>query len=426
MRADYPTVSVKERSPGVWRIRVAIPKSRPVWRTFHGTGEGAQAKALQLAASYERNGVPTGSPTTKLAKFLHDKITLQEHALTQGTVERYRRLIRLYICPDTEAELVKLEARDRDQWRLARLSLGQLTAADAAAFQRRLKERTLHRDRHQPTEGRRELGAVTVSTVMHLIRAGLADAVRQGIIERNPWDAVPLIRVRAARVATPPAIRAFAMLRLHLGTAPKGHGETAADAFRRQRLAMLFSLACHTGARRGELLACCWRHVDWEPGAGLLHIDGSLDDTDASQLTVKEPKTRSGRRHVSLDDTMLAELKAWRAQLAPAVLAAGRDIAFLPILPGDPAAASYWPPAAASQAARRVMHQYGLKGSLHSVRHANATQLMAAGVSPANVAGRLGHSSAGVTLRLYDHAMPEHDRQMAGIIAAAMAGRGKA
>ena len=45
-----------------------------------------------------------------------------------------------------------------------------------------------------------------------------------------------------------------------------------------------------------------------------------------------------------------------------------------------------------------------------------ATQLLANGVSIAEVAKRLGHSKVSHTLNLYSHALPDYDKEIPGIL----------
>ena len=65
----------------------------------------------------------------------------------------------------------------------------------------------------------------------------------------------------------------------------------------------------------------------------------------------------------------------------------------------------------------RVRDSLGLDGvRLHDLRHFTATQLIGAGVDVRTVAGRLGHSDASVTLRVYSHVIEERDRAAAVIM----------
>ena len=54
--------------------------------------------------------------------------------------------------------------------------------------------------------------------------------------------------------------------------------------------------------------------------------------------------------------------------------------------------------------------------NFHVLRHTMATQLLANGVSIAEVAKRLGHSKISHTLNLYSHAVPNYDEGIPDII----------
>ena len=59
--------------------------------------------------------------------------------------------------------------------------------------------------------------------------------------------------------------------------------------------------------------------------------------------------------------------------------------------------------------------------NFHVLRHTMATQLLANGVSIAEVAKRLGHSKISHTLNLYSHAVPNYDEGIPDIISKAYA-----
>jgi integrase len=56
----------------------------------------------------------------------------------------------------------------------------------------------------------------------------------------------------------------------------------------------------------------------------------------------------------------------------------------------------------------------------HDLRHFSVTTLIAAGVDIRTVAERHGHARATMTLDLYAHALPERDREAAGILGRAL------
>ena len=56
----------------------------------------------------------------------------------------------------------------------------------------------------------------------------------------------------------------------------------------------------------------------------------------------------------------------------------------------------------------------------HDLRHGHATHLLASGVHPKIAQERLGHSTIGITLNLYSHAMPDMQEDAAARVDAAM------
>jgi len=67
----------------------------------------------------------------------------------------------------------------------------------------------------------------------------------------------------------------------------------------------------------------------------------------------------------------------------------------------------------------RLAKRLGIETTLHALRHYSATELIAAGVDPRTVAGRLGHAGGGATtLRVYSAWVAEADQRAAAALAA--------
>ena len=58
---------------------------------------------------------------------------------------------------------------------------------------------------------------------------------------------------------------------------------------------------------------------------------------------------------------------------------------------------------------------------VHGLRHTAASWMIAQGVSPKVVAEHLGHSNVSITLGMYTHVLPAHDRAAAEAFAQALA-----
>ena len=75
---------------------------------------------------------------------------------------------------------------------------------------------------------------------------------------------------------------------------------------------------------------------------------------------------------------------------------------------------NYRKPDSVSWTACDIAHRAGLKGvGLHALRHTHASTLLSAGVPIANVAKRLGHRDAYTTAKIYQHALPDTDQDVA-------------
>src|SRR5262249_61485610 len=88
---------------------------------------------------------------------------------------------------------------------------------------------------------------------------------------------------------------------------------TGPEALRAKAPYSIVALALATGLRRGELLALRWSDVDLDGGA--LRVEQALEETTRGGLVFKSPKTRHGRRTVTLPPSTVAMLREhWKAQ----------------------------------------------------------------------------------------------------------------
>ena len=222
------------------------------------------------------------------------------------------------------------------------------------------------------------------------LRNALGQALRWGLIGRNPCDAVEKPRASRPTMRVLDAKEVAALLK----------------AARGDRLEALYILALSTGLRRGELFGLRWEDVDFEARAllvrrTLVELNGKLD--------VSEPKTAKGRRRVDLPDAAVSALRAHRKRM----------------LADEDCAASMWifcdsdgGPLRGSNVARRSFAPLLTAAKLphirfHDLRHTAATLLLAAGVHPKVVQERLGHAQIGMTLDVYSHSLPTMQRDAA-------------
>jgi integrase len=156
--------------------------------------------------------------------------------------------------------------------------------------------------------------------------------------------------------------------------------------------------------RRGEFLVTRWTDLDLQEGK--LSVRQALQQTKVGGISVKQPKTRKGRRVIALPKFVVEALKRHRAQQARLRLQAGAAYKDHDLVcarwDGTPRS-----PAGFSRAFRDLLNDLDLpKVRLHDLRHSHATQLLRQNVHPKIVSERLGHSTVGITLDTYSHVIP--------------------
>lgn len=241
------------------------------------------------------------------------------------------------------------------------------------------------------------LSPKTVRNVAGVLHKALSDAVRVGKLSANPATGVDLPTWKRPELTVWDEREAATFL---------AYVEQAGDP-----LAAVWRLMLATGLRRGELLGLYWEDVDL--------LNASLDVVRSRSVKGEDtPKTRKGRRTISLDvDTVNALARMKDAQEAAAVRIGAWTSKYVATdLDGRP----IWPQTFTRRfqaAARRA----GLPvPRLHDGRHTAATLALQAGVPIHVVAGRLGHEHVSTTLDVYSAYLPAADRDAAKRIGAVL------
>jgi integrase len=196
---------------------------------------------------------------------------------------------------------------------------------------------------------------------------------------------------------------------------------TLLDRLHDRPLYLIASLGLSTGMRRNEMLALRWRDVDLD-GARLTVMQ-ALEQTKAHGIRIKAPKTKHGKRTISLPAHVVTELRAhWRVQQEQRLsLGLGRAGDDDPVFTDHDGA--FLSPDAVSHAWMRQMDSIGMSDvTLHSLRHTHASLLIRSGVDIITVSRRLGHGSPRVTLEVYGHLITGSDDKAAKIMGAAFGG----
>ena len=175
-----------------------------------------------------------------------------------------------------------------------------------------------------------------------------------------------------------------------------------------QLIAVRIGLA--VGARLSEVLALDWDSIDLDGGRIV------IDKSQTADGTIKEPKTKAGKRTVSIDATTCEALAEWKA----------RQAGYLAIIK---LCQSGETPVVCSSMGERIplarferwwrSHRKKLgfeELHYHELRHTQATLLLANGTDVKTVQARLGHANASLTLNWYAHPLEENDKKAANLL----------
>ncbi|WP_285790715.1 tyrosine-type recombinase/integrase [Micromonospora sp. NBRC 101691] len=248
------------------------------------------------------------------------------------------------------------------------------------------------------------LSASSVRQIHWILSGALSRAVRWRWIAVNP-----------AAQAEPPAAP-------HPDPQPPNPTDAAriiTESWRDPDWGALVWLAMTTGARRGELCALRWHHLDLAAGVLTLRRSAYLDAN--GELQEKDTKTHQQRR-VALDPETVDVLTELHARYVDrlAQLDATADPADYVFSP-EPDNSRGYRPDTITQRYGRLAKRLGIDSHIHALRHYSATELINAGVDVRTVAGRLGHGGGGTTtLRVYAAWLSESDQRAAGTLAARM------
>jgi integrase len=366
---------IRERSPGHWAIVVDVRdpqtgKRRRKWHSFAGTKRQAQVKCAELVAAAGRGDYIEPSKAT-VADFVRTRVDQWEAAgdITTRTAERQRQLLKHQIAPHLGAKVLrKLRPLDIEAWHTAL---------------------------------RDSVSARTIGHAHRVLSKALRDAAKNDLVSRNVCKEQAAPKVSDEEMVI---VRDVPALVAKL------------KDWRHDTVAMV---ALFTGMRLGEVLALRWSNVDLD--SKIIHAREALEQTKRFGVRFKTPKSKAGRRDITLPDILVEALHEHRkAQLELRLqLGLGKlpdDALLFATVEGRPLStidvSCEW---------GRFAGRIGMPEiTFHGLRHTHASQLIDAGVDIVTISKRLGHSKPDITLRIYAHLFRKDDGKAAAAINAAV------
>lgn len=398
--------SIIQRPDGLWAGQVSLgydAEGKRIRRTVYGaTKKEAQEKILTL-----QQDALTGKPVKQ------EKLTIDQHfqdwfrtKKTNLKVTTYAGYVQLY---DTHIKPV-----------FGGLQVKALDYRRINALYELLDEKGLSKR--------------TVAYVAFVLKSGLDDAVRKGILSSNP------AKLAAKRTGEQKEARYLKQDEMRL----------LLDAAVGERLEDAYILALHTGLRPGEWLGLPWDAVDLEEKK--LTVKQGLKELSGKKLPVKvflgDVKTNAGRRTITLPPAAVSALKRQKKRQLEDRLAAGEEWSnehnlVFTTRTGNPLrrtdiAKREWRRVLFGMAEKslekrlgrsltkeerkdrnQLIRQAGLHDvTFHTLRHTHAGILIFQGVDPKTLSKRLGHTNVAFTLQVYGHLLPGQDERAADAVEA--------
>ena len=239
----------------------------------------------------------------------------------------------------------------------------------------------------------------TINCILRIVGSVFRLAIKRGLCSKNPVDSVERARqvatelkegeVEAAlKTVDPDSVLSPQEIQSLLAAANSGFAR------------ILIETAYLTGARQGELLALRWSDLELpKEGMGKIAIRRSLSwarlEGEETRARYFPPKTKAGRRTISIPALLVADLKRWKLQCP----ISDEDLVFgnsegKPICRDWLLRVAFYPTLARARL-RRV--------TFHTLRHSCASAMIAAGAPVTEVQHRLGHANPAITLQIYSH-----------------------
>ncbi|MBW3576167.1 MAG: site-specific integrase [Actinobacteria bacterium] len=245
------------------------------------------------------------------------------------------------------------------------------------------------------------LSPTTIRRIHTQLHKAFADAMRWGLIIRNPCDQAdpPSTTEVKARALASRNVYSWAQLQRLVRAAAE------------DRLFAMWQLFVSTGMRRSEMAALRWDHVDLE-AAMLSVVRGAVEDR--GKVYEKEfPKSSSSRRAVELAPADVDVLDLHRKVQEEEAKAAQEAWKHKGHVFTSPVGGRLYPPDI-TKMFHALTDAAGLpRIRLHDMRHTHATLLLKAGEVTKVVTERLGHSTTAYTQDAYQHVLPGMQRDAA-------------
>jgi integrase len=372
---------IRRRGERSWELKFDVGrdpitgKRNITYESFKGSKREAEQKLTELMAAAAQ-GAYVPRSTITVGEHVAERIEqwVQLGKISERTAERYRELHKNQITPH-----------------LGGVLLQQLKSSSIERWHAILK-----------TGGRKDggggLSALTIRHAHRLLSKALKEAARHDLVVRN-----------VASDETPPRVD-----RQEVTILTREQVREVVKRVHGQPICAKVIVGLFTGLRRAEILALRWKHINLD--VKTISVREAVEETKAG-LRLKEPKTKAGKREVTLPDIAVEALREHRRQQLEMRLACGLgkladDALIFARLDDSPES-----PRLLSKEWTAAAKGMGLSGiTFHALRHTHVSMLVDAGIDVVKIAKRLGHANVSTTLDVYSHFFAAREDKSAAAI----------
>jgi integrase len=246
------------------------------------------------------------------------------------------------------------------------------------------------------------LAPKTVRNTGLVLKKAFGDAVRLGLLARNPAEHVEMPRVERKEMRT----WSTAQARQFIGF------------IRGDRLEALWILMLTSGMRRGELIGLKWADIDLDTGRLAVR---RARVAVGYNVVWSSPKTVKSARVIGLDAATCEVLRGHRARQRDEKVLVDDAYYDEDLVFAKPDGSPLHPDYVSQRFGRLVKKAELPMIRPHDTRHTAATLLLEAGI-PVKVSERLGHSTTSITADLYQHVGPHMQEEAANKLGAMLLG----
>lgn len=241
----------------------------------------------------------------------------------------------------------------------------------------------------------KNLSSCTVQSAYVTLKAALAKAVAWRLIPANPMD----------------AIKRLADARSKRNVWNQQQAKYFLEVIRDERLYALYLIVILSGLRRGELLGLRWQDVDLDKRRftirhTLIFINGKRHEKDGA-------KSESSERSFQISAEIVAALHERQAAYCFERVAAGEEWHEHDFVFGSTIGTGLYESTLRRQHEKLIARAKLPRLTMHELRHTYTSLALLRDLDIKKVSRRLGHSTVGITLDIYQHLYPEQDEAAA-------------